>query len=347
MSPTPPAIGLPVPSSWYCLGLSADLPPGAVWRRTLAGRELVVFRTASGRAALLDAYCPHLGADLGVGGRVEGETLRCPFHGFCFDVDGACASTPYGRKVPPAARSRAWPLVERNGLVFAWYGTAGESPAFEIAETDTEGWTAWREHVFDLRGHPQEIAENSVDIGHFAAVHGYEDVVEREPLRAEGAFLHACYGFARPRGFSGKGRLQAEIRIHQQGLGYAQVEVEVRNLGLRTRQLVLPMPVGPERVLLRIAMAVDKRLRPKDIHPLLFWLPGGWLAERIANKGIVSYAEDVAQDLPIWQHKVHLPRPALADGDGPVGAYRKWVRQFYPVAQAGESLGSVLAAGGG
>lgn len=101
--PSPPPIGLPLPSSWYCLGLAADLPPGGLWRRTVAGQEVVVFRSQAGHVAVLDAYCPHLGADLGVGGQVVGETIRCSFHGFCIGLDGACTSTPYGRKVPPLA----------------------------------------------------------------------------------------------------------------------------------------------------------------------------------------------------------------------------------------------------
>jgi hypothetical protein len=72
---------------------------------------------------------------------------------------------------------------------------------------------------------------------------------------------------------------------------------------------------------------------------LLAWLPAGgtvagWLAERIADRGMAGYIEDVEQDLPIWQHKIHLQRPALAAGDGPVGPYRKWVRQFYPQADS-------------
>lgn len=327
-----PPIGLAVPSSWYCLGLAVDLKPGALWRRSLAGEALVVFRTESGAVAALSAWCPHLGADLGVGGQVAGEDIRCPFHGFCFNRAGECTSTPYGKKIPPAAKARSYPVVERNGLILAWYGSAGESPSFEVETIDTQGWTAWREHVFELRGHPQEIAENSVDFGHFAQVHGYRDVKALAPLRTEGALLAARYSFIRPRALALSSAISAEIAIYQKGLGYALVEVALPTLGLRTRQLVLTLPLGSDRVALRIAMSVEKRLSPRAIHPLLALLPHGWLAERIAAQGIRGYRDDVAQDVPIWEAKAHLPRPALADGDGPIGAYRNWVRQFYPVA---------------
>ncbi len=333
-----PAIGLPIPSAWYCLGLSADLKAGGVWRRSLAGQALVVFRGESGAVSALSAWCPHLGSDLSVGGRVEGETIRCGFHGFCFNGAGECTSTPYGKKAPPAAKAKVTPVAERNGLVLAWYGAAGEPPSFEIEPLELDHWTAWREHVFELRGHPQEIAENSVDLGHFAAVHGYLDLQVLAPLRTEGALLAAHYGFVRPRAFAFSPAVGAEITIHQKGLGYAVVEVTLATLGLRTRQLVLSVPLGNDRVALRIAMSVDKRLIPKKIHPLLSWLPRGWLAERIADQGIRSYREDVSQDLPFWEGKVHLTRPALADGDGPIGAYRKWAKQFYGPAQDAGSL---------
>jgi nitrite reductase/ring-hydroxylating ferredoxin subunit len=327
-----PPIGLAVPSSWYCLGLSRDLAAGQVWRRTLAGQELVVFRTATGQLASLGAYCPHLGADLGVGGKVEGETIRCPFHGFCFGADGSCTSTPYGKRVPPAAKAKTIVVQEKHGLVFGWHGAAGEPPSFDIDDVGMDNWTDWREHVFELRGHPQEIAENSVDFGHFGEIHGYQDVKELAPLRTEGPLLLARYSFLRPRVFAGMDQIGAEIAIHQQGLGYARVDVEIAKIGLRTRQMVLTLPLGGDRIQLRILMAIHRGLEPGKIHPLIGWLPRGWLAERIATQGIVGYREDVAQDLPIWEAKVHLTRPALAEGDGPIGAYRKWTKQFYPQA---------------
>lgn len=342
--PLPP-IGLAVPSSWYCLGLSRDLPAGGVWRRRLAGKELVVFRTQSGVLVALDAWCPHLGADLGVGGKVEGETIRCAFHGFCFGQDGACASTPYGKRLPPAAKAKAHEVMERHGMIFAWYGASGEAPSFVLDDTETADWTDWREHTFALRGHPQEIAENSVDFGHFAEVHGYTNVSELQPLQTTGPLLQAKYGFCRPRAFAFQDEIEAQIAIHQHGLGYARVEVTLPKLGLRTRQMVLTLPLGDDQIVLRIAMAVHKGLRPGQLHPLLGWLPAGWLAERIVERGIVGYRDDVAQDIPIWQSKVHLPRPALAEGDGPIGAYRKWAKQFYgrPAAAAEAAPAAVLA----
>ncbi|MFE3021666.1 Rieske 2Fe-2S domain-containing protein [Streptomyces sp. NPDC059256] len=70
---------------------SSDLPPGAVLTRRLMGEDVVVYRTRSGRARVIRPYCPHLGAHLGCGGRVEDDLIVCPFHSFAFSGDGSLA----------------------------------------------------------------------------------------------------------------------------------------------------------------------------------------------------------------------------------------------------------------
>src|SRR5215467_3099159 len=132
---------LPIPNSWYALGFSSELKHGAVLTRTLAEHELVLFRTRSGRACVMDAYCPHLGAHLGVGGRVEGETIRCPFHAFRFDTAGSCVATGYGTKPPPTAQARLWPLSEVNYIRFGYYDSKYQAPTWEPPALDWDDWT--------------------------------------------------------------------------------------------------------------------------------------------------------------------------------------------------------------
>src|SRR5690606_33142601 len=108
-------------------------------------RDLVLYRGDDGAAHLVDAHCPHLGAHLAVGGRVEGDCLRCPFHGWLFDGDGACVEIPYreGERIPAKARARAYPVVERNGFVWAWHHARQEPPFYEVptvAELDDPEW---------------------------------------------------------------------------------------------------------------------------------------------------------------------------------------------------------------
>jgi phenylpropionate dioxygenase-like ring-hydroxylating dioxygenase large terminal subunit len=86
------------PKGWFTVALSHEVKSGTVLKQTFCGEEIVIFRTESGKISVLDAYCTHLGAHLGHGGTVEGENIRCPFHGFCFDTKGDCTKTGYGTK---------------------------------------------------------------------------------------------------------------------------------------------------------------------------------------------------------------------------------------------------------
>ena len=62
------------PTGWFIVGFASDLAAGQVKRVHYFGEELVLFRTESGQVHVLDAYCQHLGANMGVGGTVEGST---------------------------------------------------------------------------------------------------------------------------------------------------------------------------------------------------------------------------------------------------------------------------------
>jgi phenylpropionate dioxygenase-like ring-hydroxylating dioxygenase large terminal subunit len=89
-----------------------------------------LFKNAQGEFGLLDRDCPHRGADLAYG-RNEGDGLRCPFHGWKFDVTGQCLETPAepkGSVLCTRIKQRNYPVQERSGILFAWMGPEGSSP---------------------------------------------------------------------------------------------------------------------------------------------------------------------------------------------------------------------------
>lgn len=177
-----------------------------------------------------------------------------------------------------------------------------------------------------LRRHPQETSENSVDIGHLSLVHGYLRVDTLRTARGDGAHLDARYTMSRRIGFASIGPLlRSEFEVHLHGLGYSFVEV-MTDVGLVLRQFVLSTPTEPGLIDLRIACAV----KAPRLAPRLGMLDPGRLVAAAANRGIISaYVRDVGQDLDIWRHKRYVHPPALAEGDGPVGLYRRWASQFY------------------
>lgn len=322
----------PYPNGWFVVGFSDEVRPGRVLARQFMGQEVVVFRTRSGKACAADAYCPHLGAHFGYGGSVEGEWLRCPFHGFCFDAQGSCVKTGYGTKPPPAARLKLWPLREQNGLLLLYHDGEGAQPTWEVVALETEGWARPIYRVFTLRDHPQETTENSVDIGHFAIVHKYRDVRELREMQTDGPFLSTAYAVRRAAPLVGRvwRRLSFAFEFETQiyGLGYSLVQLSVPALRLRARLWVLSTPRDEERLTLWLAMSARIPWTGRAGNPLAR-LPGKALAWLLARLVLMGLAHDARQDFPIWEHKRYVQRPALAQGDGPIGRYRLWARQFY------------------
>ena len=322
------------PIGWFCLGLGSALAPGAHQSRVFMGREVVLFRTTDGTPALIDAYCPHMGAHMGKGGAVCGQTLRCPFHHFTFTTDGACQSTPYGHEAPRAAKARTWPVCEVNGLLFAWHHPDGAAPHFALPTLPTADFVGPYTHAWTLRTHPQEITENSVDVGHFGVVHRYFDVSENKPMVVDGPRLFVAYGFGRAIEAAGLrlGAIRTEFTGEVHGLGYSTVDSHVKQAGIRSLHLVLPTPTAPGQTELRIVLWV----RPDDDLPgwarALYLLPRPLRARVVGAFAFWGYKNDVSQDIEIWENKAYIHPPALAKGDGPVGRFRSWCRQFYATA---------------
>ena len=324
-SPRYPFTGFP--SGWYAVARSDELPAGTVHGVRYFDEDIALYRATDGTAHATGAHCPHLGAYLPAGGRVVDDRIRCPFHGFEFDGRGRCTKTACGTKVPPKARLRSWHVREIAGFVLLWYDATGRAPAWEIEVPDMTGWTSPRIDTVEMRTHPQETSENSVDLGHFSELHGFRRPTILEPCQTDGPLLTISYAarldriprvvdrvrrmFGAPEaGLS----LHFKVRVH--GLGWSLAEGEIAALGMRFRQFVLATPIDQDRIHLRIGTAVERRLPGVD-----------WVLREF---GFRSVAKEVERDRPIWENKRYLEHPVLAKGDGPIGAYRRWARQFYP-----------------
>ena len=297
--------------------------------RPFMGEDLVVYRTRSGQVRAVEPYCAHLGAHLGHGGWVDGELIVCPFHSFAYDPAGVCVRTGYGTKPPARARLAQRLVRELNGLVLAWHGA--EEPSWEVPRLEADGWTPVRCRRFVLRDHPQETTENSVDLGHFAIVHGYRNVRMLRDAVADGPYLSTAFFAEQPLPSLLPWRtIPFEFETHIFGLGYSLVDVRVLRPRLDLRLWVLPTPIDEQRLTLRLAASVREHARS---------VPAGRIADRVLTQIVVSgFAWGARQDFPIWEHKRYRERPALALGDGPIGLYRRWARQFYEDAVVRETV---------
>jgi nitrite reductase/ring-hydroxylating ferredoxin subunit len=317
------------PNGWFAIGFSTEFAPGQVITRQAFGRELVVYRGAeSGALHASDAFCPHVGAHLGHGGRVVGDTLRCPFHGWCFDGDGRCVDIPGADKIPPRARLGTYPLCERGGVVFVHHDALGAPPAFELPPLDEAGWTPNRTVEWTVRTHPQEVMENTIDRAHLVPIHGVERAgFVREP-EADGARFRVVLNLHADGGIVGMPGLMNDVvlDVTLHGLGHTVVESEVRNAGIRARQRIYCTPLDDERTQIRGVVNLRELGDPM-------------VTAQVAELFYQAFVVDFALDFPVWENKVYRERPVLSSADGPFMLYRKWAQQFY-----GSRVGSQLDA---
>ncbi len=160
------------PPSWYLFCESRQLLQGPLSKRIL-GRQLVAFRTASGRVALMDAHCTHLGADLGLGS-VVGETIQCPFHNWRYGTDGVCTSIPNSSHIPSFACLRTYPVEERHGYLFFFNGSEAPFPLPFFLDAEPQDFVAAKlfSYVADCTWYMNSA--HAFDRQHFAAVHDRE-----------------------------------------------------------------------------------------------------------------------------------------------------------------------------
>ena len=321
----------PYPNGWYVLDRTDALKKGQILNKKFVGEEIVLYRLENGQACASTAYCPHLGAHLGHGGKIVGDCIKCPFHDFEFNADGICTKTGYSTKPPPKARLRMFELQEKNGFILIWHDMQGNSPDWEVPEIASEGWSKLLTIDWKLRSHPQETTENSVDIGHFASVHGYKQVEIIKDAITQGPMLNATYAMHRKAGFLGKRNemIRVEFYAEAHGLGYSIVEAYIPKFNIRTRHFVLPTPIEGNYINLKIGIMVKNIEKPSKIHPLLVLVPKNIIRDLVLRTAFKGYQHDVSQDFKIWENKIYITPPALAKGDGPVWQYREWAKQFY------------------
>jgi phenylpropionate dioxygenase-like ring-hydroxylating dioxygenase large terminal subunit len=303
------------PNGWFQVAYSDELAAGAVQPLTYFGRELVLFRGASGAARVLDAHCPHMGAHLGHGGEVVGDCVRCPFHAWEIDGEGACARIPYAEKIPPRARLRSWPCVEKNGLILIWHHAEGAPPAWEVPTVEEYGsdeWTAYERRRWKIRTHNQEMAENAVDCAHFFYVHGTAEMPSTQAEIRE----HVLHVLSTTKMTTPMGKVTGSVESISHGFGFATT----RFRGIVETLLVTSVtPIDDDFVDTRFAFTVRK-LPHKDV------------TRTVGRAFIAEIERQLEQDIPIWENKRYVSPPLLCDGDGPIGMFRKWARQFYGAA---------------
>ena len=147
-----------------------DLPV----RVKILGEELVVFRDFQGSIGLLELHCPHRGTSLEFG-LISQRGIRCCYHGWLFDVDGAILETP-GEPASSTLKERlchgAYPIHEHSGVVFAYMGPPEERPAFPLYDSFSRpGYRLLPGRKYYYPCNWLQILENAMDPVHTAFLH--------------------------------------------------------------------------------------------------------------------------------------------------------------------------------
>jgi len=299
------------PNGWFRVAYSGEIARGEVKPLEYFGRELVLFRTESGRARVFDAYCPHLGAHLGVGGKVEGEQIRCPFHAWRFDADGRCNEIPYAKRIPARAQIDCWPVDERNGVILAYHHAQKQAPTWHVpslVQIEDPAWSPLVIKHWKVRARWLDMNENCVDRAHFVTVHGTlsypESSVDEKGhvFRVESRFEQKAPG----------GTAEGVLVTTDYGPGFQHVE-----LGGIIDSILMNTATPIDEDYTDVSFAYSVRTE------------GDARKERLAAAVVKDLVNQFEHDLPIWENKACWKSPRLCDGDGPVGVYRKWTRQFF------------------
>lgn len=298
---------------WYQVGYADELKKGEVRPFRAFGRDFVLWRGGDDGAHLMDAHCPHLGAHLGHGGRVQGTEIRCPFHGWTFDASGACTAIPYAKGAPLEGRHlAAWPVVERHGIVLAWWHPDSAAPSFEIsamAEYGTPEWSSYHRHRWSIRSVWQEIQENLVDSAHLHYLHGVAGFPRVDRFAPQGPLLdiRLLQDFMTPRGLT-----PGSVETRLEGPYIAAIRFKIGALAevLFTAAVT---PIEAEQVELQLSLMA--RLAGLD-------------TPEMSRALVEEVVKQVGEDVPIWNNKAHRPNPSLAPGDGPIMKFRRWTEQF-------------------
>lgn len=330
----------PYPDGWYRVAGSDEVDAGEVVYRECLGEQIAVYRSdVDGRVNAMGAFCPHMGANL-AGGCVKGGEVECPFHRWRIGADGHVAAIPYLDKAPPRVRQKTWPVREAYGQIFLYHRGNADALDPDVAPPyDVPGIPEIDSGRFVFRGthaprnvhmHLLEFAENSVDFQHFSPLHGemfvpwtnvrvpYVDIHhdarwEPDPERSHVAYFHnqailSVFGRQLE-----KTRATAKITFYGPG-SLVTFHFTVPDVG-EIIMFQTHLPVAPLEQQVRFRWYADRKMP----RLLASYVVGNWISQW-------------QNDLDVWENKVHLRKPVLVQGDGPIHRLRRWYAQFYPEA---------------
>ena len=321
----------PFPDGWYRVAASGEIRPGEVKHVQCVGEQIALFRSKTGGGiAAVDAFCPHQGANL-AHGRVKGDRLECPFHGWQLDGNGRVRSQPHTEDQPLAHRH--WETIDYYGMAMMYWSARrdAQAPYRLPPQPNIDNRQLVYRGQYDageVAMHIIEFAENSVDFQHFSKLHDTMRIpwtniklpwirIRHEPSWSlDDKLEHVSY-------FGDEATLEIAGRVYES-----------------TRSRALVTFLGPGSIVKfdfhvpRIG-AITMFQSHTPVEALKQRVTFRWFAARRVPRILVSYVvgnwiSQWRQDVEIWKRKIYRQHPLWTRDAGPRDKMHQWYRQFYP-----------------
>jgi nitrite reductase/ring-hydroxylating ferredoxin subunit len=315
------------PRGWFQVAWSDDLKAGDVLPLHYFGRELVLFRGESGRSAVLDAYCAHLGAHLGYGGTVSGDCIACPFHEWQWDADGHNTHIPHSTRESQRRRVPAWSVSEEDGIIAVWHDPEGQAPTWQaprfgrISEGDYVSENIfWKAATIQ----PQFPVENIVDQFHFSPVHRSNEPAALQSFAVDGVQFRSTLKLVFGQGkdstaLTPEGPSMGIIDVIAHGLGF--IDFEFADVA-QTKYVMSTTPIDHETSDIRMSIFLSRDQATTN----------GELND-FGRATINEMVKQTDRDLSIFGHWRYNSRAPFTPEEAPAyNALRQWARQFYSEA---------------
>jgi len=310
------------PRGWFIVAESSELDKGPMAVRFF-GKDLALYRGEDGKPIMLDAYCAHMGTHLTAstsamivknGKQIEGNSIRCPYHGWRYGPDGHLDDIPYSdAPYPKSASIGSYPVIDNMGCVMTWHDPDGREPDYDapfLKEWDDPQWVQWElDHLGELQIHPQEILDNMADMAHLGPTHGAPCEYFENEFRD-----HICIQ-----------RQGGEMQLYDT---YLYTTTWYTGPGILLSKQVFAGNVIYELI---ANTPVDDGVS-KCFHGCLFKgsAETATAEDREAAKAAQAGAlEAFAADFNVWANKRPAIKVMQLKTDGPFRTVRKWYSQFY------------------
>ncbi|MCV7222092.1 Rieske 2Fe-2S domain-containing protein [Mycolicibacterium elephantis] len=313
-----------IPTGWYQVGWSFEFPLGEVRPLRCFGTDLVGYRGTSGKIVVLNAHCLHMGAHLGHGGVVVDDDIQCPFHGWRWNAEGRNTHIPDGSPPKRGHTMRCWSVTENCGVVFVWYDVDGKEPTWEVPELvddPDEFYPIDRaSRHWQVRVHPQMVAENAIDSGHFSYVHraGSNPVIL--DMDDRGPILHVSQKME-------FGSNKKSTWLTPDGPITGSLEIDLMGIGL-SRTLF----AGADNAYTLVGVTpVDGEV--SDFR-MTTWAPRTAESDEpddFAQRRINEQFTQAQRDFPIWENMIYIDKPPLTRTETrPYRTFHEWAERLYP-----------------